>query len=113
MATTPDFQLPRIDPNQASADATHNAALNRLDALIGGSVNVKDATHTAPPGSPVEGDKYLVASSATGAWAGHDNQIALYSGGWVYFTMRKGTLVYNEGASTLKCWNGSSFTTIF
>lgn len=34
----------------------------------------------SPPGSPAEGDQYLVDGSATGAFAGMDYQIATYSG---------------------------------
>lgn len=50
---------------------------------------VKSATTVAPPGSPAIGDFYLVAPSATGAWATHDNQIAIWRGsspGWQFVT---------------------------
>lgn len=40
---------------------------------------VLDRDLTAPPGSPVEGDSYLVAASATGAWATFDRNRATWS----------------------------------
>lgn len=40
--------------------------------------NVASATTTAPPGSPVRTDAYLVPNGATGDWAGQDGNYALY-----------------------------------
>ena len=37
---------------------------------------VIDADLSAPPGSPSEGDRYIVGPSATGDWSGHDGEIA-------------------------------------
>ncbi|MFD1903837.1 DUF2793 domain-containing protein [Paenibacillus rhizoplanae] len=31
---------------------------------------MKDQHLTAPPGSPVEADRYIIPSGATGVWAG-------------------------------------------
>lgn len=48
---------------------------------------VATATTLAPPGSPPIGGFYLIPPSATGAWAGHDNQIAVWRGstdGWQF-----------------------------
>lgn len=40
-----------------------------------------------PPGSPANGDIYLVGDSATGAWAGKQNQLATYDGStWTFQT---------------------------
>jgi len=40
--------------------------------------NVKDKDLTAPPGTPAEGDRYIVAAGASGAWAGQSGKIAYY-----------------------------------
>lgn len=37
-------------------------------------------TLSAPPGSPVKGDRYIVGASPTGAWAGKAKNIAWYDG---------------------------------
>lgn len=46
-------------------------------------IAVLDKDLTAPPGSPVVGDAYIVAAGGTGAWATHDKQIASWTArGW-------------------------------
>lgn len=48
-------------------------------------VAVLDKDLTAPPGSPAEGDMYIVGPAATGAWATEDENIAIYTArGWVF-----------------------------
>ncbi|NIP67909.1 MAG: DUF2793 domain-containing protein, partial [Planctomycetales bacterium] len=37
---------------------------------------VIDKDLTAPPGSPSNGDRYIIPTGATGAWAGHETEIA-------------------------------------
>lgn len=48
-----------------------------LDVLV--QPVVISASVTSPPGSPVNGDAYIVPSGATGAWAGHDGKIARWT----------------------------------
>lgn len=46
-----------------------------------------------PPVAPNDGDRYIVGSSATGDWAGHETEIAIYStlaAGWNFETVTKG-----------------------
>jgi len=48
-------------------------------------VPVLDKDLVEPPVSPVEGDRYLVASPATGDWVGKENNIAEWDGSaWVF-----------------------------
>lgn len=50
-----------------------------------------------PPGSPQNGDAYIVDASATGAFAGHDGEIATYfDGTWTFTSQADSTRVYNE-----------------
>lgn len=64
------------------------ATLNRVSAL---SVN------TAPPGSPAIGDSYLVDTAGTGAFLGHDDDIAHYTAqGWQFEAPQIGLLLYVE-----------------
>lgn len=62
---------------------------------------------TAVPASPVKGDRYVVGTAATGAFAGHDGHIAWYNGvewkfdiptfGWnVFNTTEKSLYSYQE-----------------
>jgi hypothetical protein len=58
---------------------------------------VKDRDLTAPPGSPANGDRYIVATGGTGAWAGQDAKVAVWNGSaWVFYTPKVGWLAYLE-----------------
>lgn len=79
MGTTPDLGLPELTQAQANPDITFNEALVKLQAVLGG---VLDKDLTSPPGSPTEGDAYLINTAApTGLWSGHAYAIAIYWGG--------------------------------
>lgn len=51
-----------------------NTALSRLDQLV--FARVVDRNLSAPPGSPANGAMYIPAATATGAWAGKENNLA-------------------------------------
>jgi hypothetical protein len=53
-----------------------NAALHQIDGRIVAKVLAMDLT--APPGSPADGDAYIVSSPATGSWTGHEDDLAQY-----------------------------------
>lgn len=105
MTSTSRLSLPVIEAAQAQKHVTHNEALVLLDALT--QLTVESRVLTAPPGSPAEGACYIPASSATGAWNGWDEQIAVYSGGWFRIVPQPGlkawvraerlTVTYEDG----------------
>lgn len=52
-----------------------------------------DVDLATPPGSPADGDTYVVGTSATGAWTGQDGNLAAYRGAtsaWVFFAPQAG-----------------------
>lgn len=66
-----------------------DANLRFIDMLLAPAA--VSATTTAPPVSPVSGDRYIIPSGATGAWAGKANQIALFDTSvWRYWTPTTG-----------------------
>jgi hypothetical protein len=106
MTDTPRLGLPAIEAAQAQKHVTHNEALALLDALV--QLAVESRTLTAPPGSPAEGDCYIPAAGATGAWSGFDLQLAAFSGGaWIRIVPKSGmkawvkaerlTVTYEDG----------------
>jgi len=108
MSNTTLLGLPNIASNQSQKHVTHNDALVILDALVMAAVTSQ--TLTAPPGSPAEGDRYIVAATATGAWAGQEEKIADYSGGgWVFYTPKTGWLVYVAATDNMWIYNGSAW----
>lgn len=58
-------------------------------------VPVLDKDLAEPPVSPTEGDRYIVAATATGDWAGKENNIAEWNGtDWVFTAPALGMAVF-------------------
>lgn len=59
-------------------------------------LRVFNQTTTAPPGSPAEGDAYIVGTGGTGAWAGHDRKLAIWeTAAWTILVPVDGWMVYD------------------
>ena len=111
MDQTPRLDLPFIVSGQALKHITHNEALQRLDILV--QPVVESSLETAPPGSPLEGEAHIVAAGATGAWAGHDGEIAAFqAGAWSFFDPAAGWQVYDRQAGTLKLHSGAAWVPV-
>ena len=108
MSNTPHLGLPFLEAAQAQKHVTVNDSLRALDALV--QLSVKDANLTVPPGSPVEGDRHIVAASATGAWAGKDNQIAAWQdSAWAFFVPVIGWLAWEESGERWLVYDGAAW----
>jgi hypothetical protein len=107
MATTAQLSLTKLVEGQASAEVTINDALNKLDATI--QLAVKDRDLTAPPGSPAEGDRYIVAASATGDWSGQDGNVAVYLTGWTFITAKEGFRAWVDDENRFVTYDGSAW----
>lgn len=95
MDMTPRLNLPYIAPQQAQKQVTYNEAMRLLDVLV--QPVVKSRTIAIPPGSPAEGDAYLVAASPTGDWSGQDGKLAVFvDGGWSFHAPLDGWLLFVE-----------------
>lgn len=106
--TTPILGLPELEAAQTQKYLTANSTFRRLDALV--NLTVFNRTTTAPPGSPSEGDRYIVAATATGAWVGQENNVAVYVGSsWIFFTPSEGWRAYDQGANEFLIFGGSSW----
>lgn len=71
---------------------------------------VKDRDLTSPPGSPAEGEAYIPKATATGAWAGHENEIAAWIGGaWFFVVPVLGQVFWIEDEGFAVRWEGSSW----
>lgn len=93
MTATARLNLPYIAPLQAQKQVTYNEAMAALDQLV--QPTVKSRSIAVPPGSPAEGDTYVVAPSASGAWAGKDGDFACWrDGGWRFRAPADGWLAY-------------------
>lgn len=93
MSTSADIGVPYISSQQEQPEITHNEAVLMLSATLKGATQVGLNT---PPGSPVDGDVYVVGPAPTGAWAGRANCITVRSlGGWRFIPDRdsSGTII--------------------
>jgi uncharacterized protein DUF2793/putative tail protein len=76
---------------------------------------VQSTTTTTPPVSPNTGDRYLVPAGATGAWAGHENELATWNGTeWIFEDPDdlEGSGVFNVENGLVYIWNGTAWIEI-
>ena len=106
MSETSLLDLPLLEAAQAQKHVTHNEALLKLDAVVQLAVVTRQLA--VPPGSPVEGDRYLIASGATGAWTAHAGDIATsQSGAWVFAVPRAGWRLWVQDEEKLLVFTGT------
>jgi hypothetical protein len=103
--------------SQASPWLVANAATRRIEA---GACRFPVADRvTAPPGSCSDGATYLIIATATGAFAGKENQLATAVGanaasGWYYRTLGtidEGARAYVQDEDVDYNWSGSAWST--
>lgn len=109
--TTTHLALPELTASQSQKHVTHNEALFYLDSVV--QLSVLDKDLTSPPGSPSEGDRYIVGGSATGDWASKDDQIAIYDGsGWVFMVPNDGWFCWIEDETEIYFYSSSSWSAL-
>ncbi|WP_218035505.1 DUF2793 domain-containing protein [Pseudomonas denitrificans (nom. rej.)] len=102
--------------NSAANQMLANTTTMRLDQQV--QATVKDKDLATPPGSPSDGDGYIVAASPTGAWSGKAGQVAFWStsaGAWQFIVPFLGYRVGvadeigTDGLPTIYGWTGSAW----
>lgn len=96
-----------IEQSQAQKEVTVNEAISRIDAML--NTGAKDKDITIPPGSPANGDVYLVGASATGDWSGHDDEVAFYDQIWRFVSPRTGVTLWLEDEERHYVYDGSAW----
>lgn len=87
MADAINNPIPLVPENVVDPAAGINLALVAIDAML--QLGVVSVGTNAPPGSPAEGDRYIVGTAPTGAWATHANQLARFEqAAWKFYTAR-------------------------
>ncbi|MEL6259349.1 MAG: DUF2793 domain-containing protein [Pseudomonadota bacterium] len=108
MSVSPNLSLPFLQPGQAQKHVTLNESLVRLDALV--QIGVESRSLQSPPQSPVEGVKYIAASSPEGAWAGMAWQLwAFQDAAWTAFPPMAGWLAWIKDEAALVVWTGTEW----
>jgi hypothetical protein len=111
MDHTARLDLPFIMAGQALKHITHNEALERLDALV--QPIVQSRSLATPPTTPLPGEAWIVPSAATGAWAGHADEIAAFqSGAWRFYDPAEGWQVFDRDSAALLIHSGGHWVPV-
>lgn len=80
---------------------------------FGFHLSVKNKTTATPPVSPAAGDAYIVATGATGAWAGKENQLAVWDdSAWQFKAPRVGYTVLDESTNRINAYTASGWVVV-
>lgn len=109
--STPNLGMPNVPTGTLEPSVPLNDALQLLDAVV--QLAVEDKDLTAPP-TTVSGDvgkRWIVGGSATGAWTGHDAEIALCTGAdlWRYFDPKEGWVAHVSDENLRYEFDGSAW----
>lgn len=106
-----NLNLPYIAPAQAQKHVTHNEALRALDAIV--HLSLVSKVQSAPPAMPQAGERYFVASTASGDWENQDGNIAAYQdGAWAFYSLQTGWRAWVVDESQLMVWDGTSWQAV-
>lgn len=106
MATEPITGLTYQEPGSTQTDALQNAELNYYGAWL--NCVVLSVGDTAPPGSPMNGDRYIVGIGASGAWAPFGDYLVVYRDGWQAYEPIEGVTVHNLADASDWIFEGSA-----
>lgn len=106
MSTEPITGLTYQAAGSLQTDALQNAELNYYGAWL--NCVVLSVGDTAPPGSPMNGDRYIVGVGASGAWAPFGDYLVVYRDGWQAYEPIEGVTVHNlaDGADWINEGSG-------
>lgn len=108
MLESRNLRLPYVAEAQTQKHVTVNDAFRRIDSVV--QLAVVGRTHSAPPSSPSEGDRYIVGPNPTDQWDGHLLDVAVYiDGAWLFFTPTEGWITYVQEEDTFAYFSGSAW----
>ncbi len=108
---TPNMGFPYLLPSQAQKYVTVSESLRAQDVLV--MVTVEARTLSVPPASPLEGAAYIIGVGASGEWAGHEDEIAVWQDDvWNYHSPQDGWRVWNKGESALVVYVGGDWAAL-
>lgn len=112
MTDSPNLAITYLAASQSQKHVTVNDALIQVDALLQGSVKDKDLA--TPPGSPADGDRYIIAASPTGAWSGKSKYVTVYAdGAWVFYNPKEGWTLWVDDENKFLVYDGSNWVDQF
>lgn len=111
MTTTPRIGAPLLVAGQALPETTVDEMAYLFDAFV--CPHFKDRDLSAPPGSPAQGDCYLVAAAPTGAWTGQVGKVAIYiNTAWSFVAAKEGFLFWVDDENVLILYDGAAWNVV-
>ena len=105
--STDRYALPLIQTGQSQKDVTHNDAIGSIDTLLHLAV---EGIAASRPVAPIAGQCWIIASAATGAWAGKDGRIAAFTAaGWTEAAPGEGCLAWDKGSGVFAIFRNGSW----
>jgi hypothetical protein len=93
-STTARHGLPMLFAGQSQKEITVNEALTIIDFLLSGTV---EGVRSDPPIVPQVGQAWIVEAGASGAFTGHEHQIAGWTeGGWRFIYPIEGMRTFDR-----------------
>lgn len=98
----------------AATGEVHDVALRGFLRGVDGLVqpNVKGYLTNTPPGSPSDGDVYIIGAAPTGAWAGNAGKVARWyanDGAWDFYTPKNGWMLQSNSAREVYRYTGGAW----
>jgi Protein of unknown function (DUF2793) len=107
MAQTAHLGITLVEQAQAQKEVTVNEAFGRIDAWLNNGA-IASAINT-PPTTPAAGDVYVIGASPTGAWVGHNKEIAYFDQVWRFITPRAGSTVWMLNLNQFQVFSGTDW----
>jgi hypothetical protein len=101
--------ITEMEATQNNRSVTVNEAIAVLEGFAG-YIQAKSVGDNSPPGSPAEGDIYIVGTAGTGAFSGHNEQVAIYyNAAWLFRPPIEGFLVYAQDENAWYKYDGADW----
>ena len=108
MPNSPNLGLPYIAANQAQKHVPHNDAIAMVDGIM--QLSVVSRGLNAPPGSVVDGNRFLIGAAPTAEWLGQAGMIAFRNAGlWQFLVPRKGWAAWIEAENIFLIFDGTNW----
>ena len=108
MVETSQFSLPLLSSGQAQKTVTVNEALSVLDAVA--QLRFVSASLSSPPAVAADGDAFALPVGVSGAWFGHDGDIAISANGsWRFVTPKLGWHAFNLETGSTQLFDGTAW----